>query len=95
MSKPRGFASLPPETKRAISKKGGIAAHEQGRAHEFSVEEARAAGSKGGVAVSQDRAHMAEIGRRGGKAKGRSAKDKAAASAADGAIVDETVVTSK
>lgn len=63
----RGFASMDAEKQRAIASKGGQAAHERGTAHEFTSEEARAAGRKGGEAVSQNRAHMAEIGRRGGE----------------------------
>lgn len=52
---------------RAIAAEGGRAAHQQGTAHEFSSTEARQAGQKGGEAVSRDRGHMAEIGRRGGE----------------------------
>lgn len=54
----------------AIASKGGKAAHAGGRAHEFTSEEAREAGRKGGVIVSADREHMAEIGRMGGRARG-------------------------
>jgi uncharacterized protein len=68
----RGFASMNPEKQREIASKGGKAAHEQGRAHEFTPEEAQLAGRLGGEAVSADRAHMAAIGRRGGEARGRS-----------------------
>ncbi|KYF72617.1 hypothetical protein BE15_44670 [Sorangium cellulosum] len=53
---------------RAIASMGGKAAHQKGTAHEFSSEEARAAGRKGGAAVSQNREHMAAIGRKGGAA---------------------------
>lgn len=56
---------------REIASKGGKAAHAQGRAHEFTADEARAAGRKGGEAVSRDREHMAEIGRQGGKIRGK------------------------
>jgi general stress protein YciG len=66
----RGFAGMDPERQRQIASLGGRAAHESGRAHEFDSEEARAAGRKGGEVVSQNRAHMAEIGRRGGEASG-------------------------
>jgi general stress protein YciG len=38
-----------------------------GKAHTFTSEEARQAGKKGGHVLSRDRAHMAEIGRRGGE----------------------------
>jgi len=45
----RGFASMAPEKRRAIASKGGKAAHEKGTAHEFTAEEAREAGRKGGA----------------------------------------------
>jgi general stress protein YciG len=64
----RGFASLSPERRREIASLGGKSAR---RAHRWSAEEARKAGRKGGNAVSQDRAHMAEIGRKGGLAHSR------------------------
>ncbi|NQE38625.1 KGG domain-containing protein [Microcoleus asticus] len=63
----RGFASMDEEKQREIASQGGKAAHEQGTAHEFTSEEAREAGRKGGETVSQDREHMSEIGREGGK----------------------------
>ena len=44
----RGFASMDPAKRREIAKKGGHAAHQKGTAHEFTSEEARAAGRKGG-----------------------------------------------
>jgi general stress protein YciG len=46
----RGFASMDPEQQREIASKGGQAAHRQGVAHEWTSEEARAAGRKGGQA---------------------------------------------
>ena len=67
----RGFASMDTSKQREIASKGGKAAHAQGRAHEFTPDEARVAGRKGGEAVSRDRAHMAAIGRAGGQARGR------------------------
>jgi general stress protein YciG len=67
----RGFASMDQEKQRMIASQGGRAAHEQGTAHEFSSEEARAAGRKGGEAVSANRQHMAAIGRKGGEASHR------------------------
>jgi len=63
----RGFASMDEDKQREIASKGGQAAHAKGTAHEFTPEEAREAGRKGGETVSQDREHMAEIGREGGK----------------------------
>jgi general stress protein YciG len=67
----RGFASMDASKQREIASKGGKAAHAQGRAHEFTPDEARTAGRKGGEVVSRDRAHMAAIGRAGGQARGR------------------------
>ena len=52
---------------REIASKGGQAAHQKGTAHEFTSDEARAAGRKGGEAVSANRAHMSAIGRKGGE----------------------------
>lgn len=46
----RGFASMSPEKQRAIASKGGKAAHEKGTAHQFTSEEAKIAGRKGGAA---------------------------------------------
>lgn len=66
--KKRGFASMNAERQRDIASKGGKAAHMAGTAHEFSTDEAREAGKKGGAKVSANRRHMAEIGRRGGLA---------------------------
>jgi general stress protein YciG len=66
----RGFASMDEDKQKKIASEGGKAAHAKGTAHEFDSEEAREAGRKGGEAVSQDRAHMAEIGREGGASRG-------------------------
>lgn len=44
----RGFAAMDPQKQRQIASKGGKVAHERGTAHEFSSEEAREAGRKGG-----------------------------------------------
>ncbi|HEY9861871.1 MAG TPA: KGG domain-containing protein [Candidatus Obscuribacterales bacterium] len=63
----QGFASMDENKQREIASMGGKAAHEKGTAHEFTPEEAREAGRKGGEVVSQDRDHMAEIGREGGR----------------------------
>lgn len=78
----RGFASMDPARQREIARKGGRAAHLKGTAHEFTPEEARVAGRKGGQAVSRDRAHMALIGREGGQARGAKAARLAAQQAA-------------
>jgi uncharacterized protein len=52
----RGFASMSPEKQREIASKGGKAAHKKGTAHQFSTEEARAAGRKGGQISGEKRA---------------------------------------
>src|SRR4051812_8354982 len=75
----RGFAAMDREQQREIASKGGQAAHQKGTAHEFDSEEARRAGQKGGEAVSRDRKHMADIGRKGGES--RQSASRAAASA--------------
>jgi uncharacterized protein len=67
----RGFASMDPARQRDIASKGGRAAHAKGTAHEWTADEARRAGRKGGEVVSRDRAHMEAIGRAGGEARGR------------------------
>src|SRR5829696_432666 len=63
----RGFASMDPSKQREIARKGGKAAHAKGTAHEFTSDEARSAGQKGGQRVSANREHMSRIGRIGGK----------------------------
>jgi general stress protein YciG len=67
----RGFAVLPPERQREISSLGGRRSHEMGTAYEFTSEDARAAGAKGGAKTSANREHMAAIGRLGGQARGK------------------------
>ena len=61
----RGFAAMDPAVQREIAGAGGRSAHQMGRAHEFDSDEAKAAGSKGGLRTSQDREHMVAIGRMG------------------------------
>jgi general stress protein YciG len=46
----RGFGSMSEEEQRKIASKGGRAAHEKGTAHEWTADEAREAGRKGGLA---------------------------------------------
>jgi uncharacterized protein len=70
----RGFASMDASKQREIASKGGRAAHAKGTAHEFTSDEARVAGRKGGEAVSRDRAHMSTIGREGGHSRGARAR---------------------
>lgn len=48
--KPRGFAAMDRSKVSEIASKGGKAAHAAGTAHQFTSEEARQAGKKGGTA---------------------------------------------
>ena len=48
-----------PEKQREIAGKGGRAAHEKGTAHEWTAEEARSAGRKGGQASRGGRGRLA------------------------------------
>lgn len=89
----RGFASMDPSKQKEIASKGGKAAHAQGRAHEFTPDEARNAGRKGGEVVSQDRRHMAEIGREGGMARGRRERERLEAAASGAGPVSSAVRT--
>jgi hypothetical protein len=54
----RGFASMSPERQREIASKGGRAAHEKGSAHEWTTDEARTAGRKGGQASRGGRGRL-------------------------------------
>jgi hypothetical protein len=48
--KKRGFATLDKARLVEIARKGGQMAHEKGKAHQWTTEEAREAGKKGGIA---------------------------------------------
>lgn len=72
----RGFASMDPARQRQIAAQGGRAAHRSGNAHEFTSQEARAAGSKGGKAAhASGNAHQfnseeaRQAGAKGGQAR--------------------------
>jgi general stress protein YciG len=56
----RGFASMDRAKQREIASKGGKAAHQKGTAHEWTSEEARDAGRKGGIASHQRRREQAQ-----------------------------------
>jgi general stress protein YciG len=51
---------MDPNKQREIASKGGKAAHQKGTAHEFTTEEARAAGRKGGAASRAKRSAQGE-----------------------------------
>jgi general stress protein YciG len=54
----RGFASMDRTKQREIASKGGRAAHTKGTAHEWTSEEAREAGRKGGLASRRARSEQ-------------------------------------
>jgi uncharacterized protein len=56
----RGFASMDRAKQREIASKGGKAAHQKGTAHEWTSEEAREAGRKGGMASHRRRKQLME-----------------------------------
>jgi general stress protein YciG len=58
----RGFASMSREKQREIASKGGRAAHEKGTAHEWTPDEARAAGRKGGQSSRGGRGRLVPVG---------------------------------
>ena len=56
----RGFASMDRTKQREIASNGGKAAHLKGTAHEWSSQEAREAGRKGGMATHRRRQEVAQ-----------------------------------
>ncbi|MDP9150233.1 MAG: KGG domain-containing protein [Myxococcota bacterium] len=58
--RPRGFAAMDRKLVSEIARKGGKAAHSAGTAHEFTSEEARVAGRKGGRATHAKRRRGSE-----------------------------------
>jgi general stress protein YciG len=56
----RGFASMSAEKQREIASKGGRAAHVKGTAHEWTPDEARSAGRKGGMVSRGGRGRLLE-----------------------------------
>jgi general stress protein YciG len=77
----RGFASMDPQRQREIASEGGRAAHEKGTAHEFTSEEAREAGRKGGMARSANRRNAANASMQSGS--GASSSDSGSHSSSD------------
>lgn len=69
----RGFASMDLKKRREIASKGGKAAHKQGAAHEWTPEEASAAGRKGGLAAG--RLKQAQAAERAAARKGSSGNE--------------------
>lgn len=65
----RGFHDLPPEARARVARLGGLRAHVLRVAHEFTPEQARAAGKKGGNSLLASRGpeYFKEIGKKGGR----------------------------
>ena len=61
----RGFASMDRSRQREIASKGGKAAHQKGTAHEWTPEEAREAGRRGGMASHRRKQEQAGEGQSG------------------------------
>ena len=74
----RGFASMDRAKQREIASKGGKAAHQKGTAHEWTSEEARDAGRKGGLASHRRRREQMLTG------SGSSSSDRSETSAGQG-----------
>ena len=55
---------MSPEKQREIASKGGRAAHQKGTAHEWTSEEARSAGRKGGQISRGGRGRLADAAQR-------------------------------
>lgn len=75
----RGFASMDRSKQREIASKGGKAAHQKGTAHEWTSEEAREAGRKGGMA-----SHRRKQEQMGGAVSGNAAGDSGGGGAVGG-----------
>ena len=56
----RGFASMDRVKQKEIASKGGKAAHQKGTAHEWTSDEAREAGRKGGMASHRRRQEIGD-----------------------------------
>ncbi len=59
--KPRGFAAMDPKLVSELAKRGGKAAHRAGTAHQFTSDEARVAGRKGGMATHAKRREVTTL----------------------------------
>ena len=68
----RGFASMDRNKQREIASKGGKAAHQKGTAHEWTSEEAREAGRKGGMASHRRKQEQQGGAQSGGDTAGSS-----------------------
>jgi general stress protein YciG len=78
---------MDPAKQREIASKGGKAAHQKGTAHEWTSEEARDAGRKGGIASHRRRRE--QVGSPGGDAPRRSDSGDSMAESARSELPDE------
>ena len=83
----RGFASMDRTKQREIASKGGKAAHQKGTAHEWTSEEAREAGRKGGMASHRRKQQQSGDGAEGGGSQ--SALENPTDTGEQGAVRDE------
>jgi general stress protein YciG len=83
----RGFASMDRVKQREIASKGGKAAHQKGTAHEWTSEEARDAGRKGGLASHKRRREQLIAST--GASSGRAAEEHGAATSDRGDMGDD------
>jgi hypothetical protein len=69
---------MSPEDRKRIASRGGRKAHELGKAHRFTSDEASAAGRKGGYGAltKLGRKHFSKLGRTGGLASAQSRRQK-------------------
>ena len=72
----RGFLGMTPEERKRIAGMGGRAAQMSGKAHRFSSELAKIAGSKGGKIIAAREGHMRTIGSKGGRSAATKSKRK-------------------
>jgi general stress protein YciG len=80
----RGFASMDRSKQREIASKGGKAAHQKGTAHEWTSEEARDAGRKGGIASHRRRREQAGVAEAPGELRQAAAEAPSASSDTSG-----------
>ena len=84
----RGFASMDRSKQRDIASKGGKAAHQKGTAHEWTSEEAREAGRKGGMASHRRKQQQQQGGGEGGEGGGGGQNENPRDTGERGAVYD-------
>ena len=84
----RGFASMDRSKQRDIASKGGKAAHQKGTAHEWTSEEAREAGRKGGMASHRRKQQQQQGGGESGEGGGGGQNENPRDTGERGAVYD-------